>query len=80
MTDQLSQGVRQDVVTYTVKDRSGQIRGRAIPDREAAARKARALADDLSAAPLTIERVTYVSFTRREVVETVAAADGEAPL
>ena len=65
-------GTREEVVTYTVKDRAGLIRGRGLPSQESAQQIiAQLMENEFGQHPYEIERVTFVSFTRREVVETV---------
>ena len=68
----LAQTAPETVVTYMVKDRSGMTRGRGIPSQEDARRIIENLMqNEFGQRPYTIERVTYVSFTNREVIETV---------
>ena len=64
------QGVRQDVVTYTVRDRSGMVRNSGMKDLEGASRHAQTLVEQAEVGPFMVERVTYVSFTHRETIET----------
>lgn len=71
--DQLPLGERQDVTTFTVKDRTGTMRARGLGTEAEALRLANSLADDPAAAPLTVERVNYVAFTHREVIHTIEA-------
>lgn len=58
--------------TFTVKDRAGMIRDRGLKTREAADEVVDRLADDPGAHPCTIERVTHLAFTLREVISPEA--------
>lgn len=67
----LPPGERIEVVTYSLKDRAGAWRGRGLGTIEIARVLARRLTETPGNAPITIERVTHVSFTDRQPVEIV---------
>lgn len=78
MTEQqdaiLPPGDRMDVITYAIRDRQGMKRGSGIRDLEAARRSAGEMAENATIpTSFIIERVSYVSFTHREDIETVSS-------
>lgn len=69
------EGESVEVVTYRLTDRTGMIRMRGVHDLEAVKAEAQRLTEQdwALAAPLTIERIEFVSHTNRTVIEVVEA-------
>ena len=78
----ISQGSRQDTVTFRVVDRSGMLRTQGVTEDAARACIARLLGDVMlcTGAPFTLERVTFTSFRHVEPVEVMDAEDDQGSL
>lgn len=62
----------EEIVTYTLRDSTGMVRGRGIADEAMArATAARLIEDGIMPLKVQIERVTHVATTTREIIDTL---------
>lgn len=75
------QGQRQEVVTYTIREKTGLVitRGSGLKTLEAAETRAAEWAREKDE-PAIIERVTYVGYRHAERVDTILPPDPHPPV
>jgi hypothetical protein len=67
---------RDNIITYTIRDGQGMLRGQGIPSEAMARAAAQALADDtIIPMRFDVERVTFSSTTKREPVGSYMKAE-----